>query len=152
VSSRHKLTLADVSLGEGCRKLVLILDEHDLPCPDLIGWSRPLWMTRAYPCAWINGGHQRGQINRQQTAAPGLQIEACLQRCQRVCYNLLRNQPKLSVKGRMLVRSHAALERLGCGRPVKESGSDAQGTNPVPGNPSRTDFVYFANHVISSAL
>jgi hypothetical protein len=58
---------------------------------------------------------------------------------------------ELTVKFRVIARSHAALKNLGISAAIKEPGRDAQCTDPVAGCPRGPDFVGLAIHVRSRA-
>jgi hypothetical protein len=67
-----------------------------------------------------------------------------------LCY-LFRHFAELAVEIRIIVGIHAALERFGVCRPIKEPRCDAQRADPVTDGLRGTDSIRLANHAVSPA-
>jgi hypothetical protein len=80
-----------------------------------------------------------------------MQAESHRQHLKRISHYLLRVLADLTVKFRVIVRSHATLEQFGIIGAIKEARRDAQRTDPVTSSPYGTDFIGLAIHLSSGA-
>ena len=111
----------------------------DSAAPAVGRWSLPTTKTRM-------STRRQGDKRRSEFAWGSLQTEPPCQHLKRILNHLLRVLPKLTVKFRVIVCVHTALERFGVSGAIKEPRCDPQCTDTVTGSPSATDFVSLAMH------
>jgi hypothetical protein len=83
-----------------------------------------------------------------------MQVESLCQHIKRIAHYLLWVLPKLPIKIRIVMRSHAAFESFSVSGSIEEPCHNTQCFNAITGRPRATDLVAFAVHVIglSNAL